>query len=318
MLAARLHEFGTRPALARVPTPEPGPGESLVRVEAAVVAHLDTTIASGGFAMAPPLPYTPGVEGAGTVVAGDGFPVGTRVAIRGGGVGMVRDGCWAEVVAAPDRALRPVPEGVAPELAAAFFVPLSTAYGALHDVGKFVPPEALLVTGASGAVGSLVVDLAIDAGAERVVAVVGRRSHAAACRRDERIDVVVGDGDALVAALDGRCPSLAVDTVGGPTLAAVLASVPRGGRVAVLGYTRGTDVTIHLPTFLLREVELRPVSGIGREARNRELAPHLAGLLAAGRVHLSVERFTLADIGAALDRLESGEAVGRVVVEPGT
>jgi NADPH:quinone reductase-like Zn-dependent oxidoreductase len=148
--------------------------------------------------------------------------------------------------------------------------------------------------------------------------VVGRAAHAAACRVDERIEVVVGEGDVLVSALDGRCPALVVDTVGGPTLAAVLAAAPRRGRVAAVGYTRGTDVTLHLPTFLLREVELRPVSGIGRDARNRELAPYLTRLLVHGRVHVSVERYLLTELDAALDRLASGDAVGRVVVEPGT
>ena len=318
MRAARVAAFGSPPELADIAEPTRGPGESLVRVDAAVVAHLDGTIASGNFGLKPSLPYTPGVEGAGTVLESATHPPGTRVMIRGGGVGMRRDGCWAELVAAPDGALRPAPDGLPVEVAASFFVPLVTAYVALHDVGRFAPPEPVLVTGASGAVGSAVVQLALDAGCRKVVAVVGRSGHATALPDDDRVVALVGDDERAIAeGLRPECPLLAVDTVGGPTLAAVLASVPAGGRVATLGYTRGTELHLHLPDFLLRDVELRPVNAIRRDARGRELVSQLAALLRAGRVGLQLERFALDDLPAALARLASGEAVGRVVVLPG-
>ena len=117
------------------------------------------------------------------------------------------------------------------------------------------------LTGASGAVGSAVVGFALDAGSERVVAVVGREQHAATVLGDERVEVVIDAGEKLSSIVGSDCPALAVDTVGGDTLAAVLQAVPPGGRVAALGYTRGTELTLHLPDFLLRDVELRPPPG---------------------------------------------------------
>ena len=147
------------------------------------------------------------------------------------------------MVAVPDRALRPVPDQMAPEIAAGYFVPLVTAYVALHDVGRFVPPEPVLVTGASGAVGAAVVGFALDAGAERVVAVVGRDAHATTVLADERVEVVVDAGAKLPSIIGSDCPALAVDTVGGETLAAVLQAVPPGGRVAALGYTAAPELT---------------------------------------------------------------------------
>ena len=225
MRAGRIEQFGTRPFLADMPEPTIAEGESLVQVQAASVGHLDVTIASGRFGVSPALPYTPGVEGAGMVVAGAAHEPGTRVAIRGGGVGIQRDGTWAELVAVPDRALRSVPDGMPLDVAACFYVPLATAYLALYDVGEFTAPEGVLVTGASGTVGRVAVDLALDAGAERVVAVVGRPSHAAIGRNDPRLTVVCADGAELVDALTDA-PALAIDTVGGSTLEAILAAMP--------------------------------------------------------------------------------------------
>ena len=202
-----------RPFLADMPEPIAGEGESLVQVQAASVGHLDVTIASGRFGVAPALPYTPGVEGAGVVVAGAAHAPGTRVAIRGGGVGIQRDGTWAELVVVPDRALRTVPDDMSLDVAACFYVPLATAFLALHDIGGFTPPERVLVTGASGTVGRVAVDLALDAGAEHVVAVVGRASHATFGRDDPRVTVVCADGAALVDALTDAPRSRSIRSV---------------------------------------------------------------------------------------------------------
>jgi NADPH:quinone reductase len=178
----------------------------------------------------------------------------------------------------------------------------------------------VLVTGASGAIGAAVVQLALDGGAAEVVAVVGRPAHRDAVLQDERVRVLVDPGDGLADALAAASitpPHLAVDTVGGDGLIGALRALPPGSRVAALGYTRGTAVTLDLPNFLLADVQLRPVNGIRRSARGRELVPHLAALLAAGRLTLGLERFAFDDLDAALTRLQSGDAVGRVVITPG-
>jgi len=64
--AMRIHGWGERPRLERLPEPEPRPGRTLVRMAATTASHLDRSIAAGGFLRHPPLPYVPGVEAAGT------------------------------------------------------------------------------------------------------------------------------------------------------------------------------------------------------------------------------------------------------------
>ena len=139
MRAARVHAWGQAPVVEDVPVPTPGPGEALVRVEAASVAHLDVTVASGEFGIKPTLPYTGGVEGSGIVVESAAFPPGTKVVLRGGGLGLFKNGTWAEYVVVKDKALVEVPHGLSPEVAATFWVPTTTAHTALVDVGRLVP-----------------------------------------------------------------------------------------------------------------------------------------------------------------------------------
>lgn len=79
MLAARIHGWGAPPVVEEVPDPVPADGESLLRVTAAAVAHIDLTVASGTLAFRPELPYVPGTEGA----ASRRFPPDTPAHIRG-------------------------------------------------------------------------------------------------------------------------------------------------------------------------------------------------------------------------------------------
>ena len=174
MLAARFHSWGEAPVVEQVPEPQRGDGEVLVQVQAATVAHLDVTVASGHFGLQPSLPYIGGVEGAGVVLSTDaGLAPGTQVMLRGGGLGLLRDGTWTEKVSVPRKAVTVLAAPLPPEIAATFFVPATTAYVAVHDVAKIEPGEEVIVVGAAGAVGSMVVQQALAVGAA-VTGVVGR------------------------------------------------------------------------------------------------------------------------------------------------
>src|SRR5436189_169143 len=159
--ALRVHALGEAPRVDEIPMPRPQAGEVLVRLAATVVARHDLDVARGSLPVRQPLPYVPGLEGAGRVAAvgadvdGDRFAAGTLVRAYGGGLGVVRPGTWAEYVAAPAGAVRAVPEELDPAVAAACGSAALTAWAALHDVGAVGPDERLGVTGASGAVGSL-------------------------------------------------------------------------------------------------------------------------------------------------------------------
>jgi len=166
MKAVRIHGFDAVPVLEDVADPVPRLGRSIVRMQAATVGHIDRTVWRGSFLRHPPFPYTPGVEAAGIVVASERYAAGQRVWLRGSGLGTLFDGTWCEQIDAPDEALGLLPDAITMALGSAFFSPTTSAWVALHEVAKLQPGEQVLVTGASGAVGSLVMQLACDAGCD--------------------------------------------------------------------------------------------------------------------------------------------------------
>ncbi|MEU2546919.1 zinc-binding alcohol dehydrogenase family protein [Streptomyces roseolus] len=308
-----LDEFGTLPRLGQRTVPEPRPGHTLVRVAAATVAHLDLNILDGRFGILPGLPFVPGTQGSGHVIASDTHPEGALVRLRGEGLGLSRDGSWAEHALVPDAAVELMPEDTDPALACVYFSPVGTAWATVHSIAQVRPGERVLVTGASGAVGAMVVQLAARAGAE-VVGAVGRPA---------KLPHVPGAARALLAsdlseeAIGGKVDVL-IDTVGGKILRNALALVRPRGRAALLGYTAGRELVLDLADFFLADVSLLPVNMISRGA---EVAPDVLRLLpdlSSGALSLPYERYAMDALGEAVERLRTGAAVGKIVLDMGS
>jgi NADPH2:quinone reductase len=291
MKAIRIHGFDAVPALEEVADPVARPGRTIVRMQAATVGHIDRTVWRGSFLRHPPLPYTPGVEAAGIVVASERYEVGQRVWLRGSGLGTLFDGTWCELIDAPDEALGLLPDALPMTLGAAFFSPTTSAWVALHEVAKLQAGEQVLVTGASGAVGSLAMQLARDAGCT-VTPV------------DPSIAPAAASADLLI------------DTVGGNVLAASLPAVRPGCRAVLIGYTAGPALQLDIAHFLQRDVALLPLNMFRREAAGRAAAPELLARLADGRLHLDVQSFALADAAIALEWIAQRGHRGRAVLVP--
>ncbi|MDQ0032320.1 NADPH2:quinone reductase [Variovorax boronicumulans] len=291
MKAIRIHGFDAVPVMDEVADPVARPGRTLVRMQAATVGHIDRTVWRGSFLRHPPLPYTPGVEAAGIVIASGRYEVGQRVWLRGSGLGTLFDGTWCERIDAPDEALGLLPDAVPMELGAAFFSPTTSAWVALHEVAKLQAGEQVLVTGASGAVGSLVMQLARDAGCT-VMPV------------DPNIAPAAASADLLI------------DAVGGNVLAASLPAVRPGGRAVLIGYTAGPTLQLDIAHFLQRDVALLPLNMFRREAEGRAAAPELLARLADGRLRLDVQSFALADAAIALEWIAQRGHRGRAVLVP--
>lgn len=289
MKAMRIPGFGAKPELEDLPDPQPRPGRSIVRMAAATVGHIDRTVWSGAFLRHPPLPYVPGVEAAGVVVASECHAPGQRVWVRGSGLGTIENGTWCELIDAPDEALGLLPDGIDMALGSAFFSPCTSAWVALHEVAKLQPGERVLVTGATGAVGSVLVQLAREAGA----AVLTQIDEAAQQPAD-----------------------LLVDTVGGPVLEAALPCIVPGGRAVLVGYTAGNTLALNLPHFLQRDVALLPLNMFRREPAGRAAVPELLARLGDGRLTLEVRRFGLAEAAIALEWIAQRGHRGRAVLVP--
>jgi NADPH:quinone reductase-like Zn-dependent oxidoreductase len=308
-------EIGAPPRLKDLPEPTAGADETLVQIEAAAVGHLDLTVAAGEFPVRPPSPYVPGTDGAGRVLASGSFEIGTRVWIRGGGVGLTRNGCWADRVVVPDSSVHPLIEDVPPALAATFFVPASTAQLAVHDVGRFSRGERVAVRGGVGAVGALAVQMALTAGAGEVVAIV--RSAAQAARVPRGASARVAPTQPELAQLAGAGFDLVIDTVGGPDLVALLPALRPGGRLVLVGYVGGVVAELPLTLLIGQDVQLLPVNGLRHEVRAfTAVAPGLLRDLARGELDLPVRTHPFSAFDRAIEDVRSAGG-GRVALLAG-
>jgi NADPH2:quinone reductase len=154
MKAIVVHEFGGPEILKLedVPTPKPAAGQALVRVHAVGVNPYDTYMRAGTYAVKPPLPYTPGSDGAGVIEAvGPGVTKvkpGDRVYVA-----KTVTGAYAEYALALENQVHPLPEHVTFSQGAGVWVPYATAYHALYHVAQAHASETVLMHGASGGVG---------------------------------------------------------------------------------------------------------------------------------------------------------------------
>src|SRR6267378_2418047 len=161
MKAIRVHEFGGPEVLRleEMPTPQPGPVQMLVRMHAIGVNPVETYIRAGTYAYKPPLPYTPGNDGAGVVEEiGDSvteFKPGDRVYTAGS-----LNGTYAEFALCKTEQVHPLPANASFAQGAAMGTPYATAYRGLFQRAEAKPGETVLVHGASGGVGTAAVQLA--------------------------------------------------------------------------------------------------------------------------------------------------------------
>jgi NADPH:quinone reductase-like Zn-dependent oxidoreductase len=254
-----------------------------------------------------------GTDGAGRVVSGGGALDGKRVRIRGAGVGMTGGGCAADRVALPVTALHELREDVDAGTAATFFVPCSTAFAALHHVGRVQPGERVAVRGAAGSVGQVAVQLALAAGAAEVIGVVSSQERAEAVPAGARV-VVAGSPGELHDRLHGADLDLLVDTVTGPGLRACVGAMRGGGRIVLVGYAGGVRIELDVTELLVRDVSLLPLNGIGREP---ETVPHSGEWLDAivrGDLRLTTSVFQVERLADAVAAVCGSPSPGRVAV----
>jgi NADPH2:quinone reductase len=240
--------------------PQPGAGQLLVEIAAANVAFVDRLIVRGGYQVRPPLPFTPGVVGAGTVRAvgaGATQPApGTRVVVL-----TLDHGVWATHVLVAAAAAAAIPDAVSDVTAAAAIEAYGTASYALEERGRLMAGERVLILGASGAVGHAAVEIAVHLGAE----VIALTSDPEMWERAPVRPHVVLDRRVvhLREAMKERFPhgvDVVLDPVGGDNAELALRSLGPRGRYLVVGFASG-----EIPRIPLNQVLLRNRSVIGVE-----------------------------------------------------
>jgi NADPH2:quinone reductase len=308
--------------LEEVPDPVPGPGQALVRIRACGINFADSIMAAGKYQNQPELPFTPGSEIAGDVVAlGEG--VGT-VAVGDRVMGLPGRGGYAELAAVDVTRLSPLPASLSYEQAASFAVTYGTSHIALGHRARLKPGETLLVHGAAGGVGLTAVELGKIMGA-RIIATAGgpdKLEIARAAGADETIDYLAEDIRERVKAMTGgRGADVIYDPVGGDVFDASLRCVAFEGRILVIGFAGGRVPQIPANHVMVKNVD---IIGVNRPAYD-VLAPDVArqsqevllGWLADGRIRPLVSRtFPLERAVEGLESVVTRRSTGKVVITP--
>ena len=235
------------------PAPEAGKGEVVIAVKAAGLNFPDVLIIQGKYQIQPEMPFSPGGECAGEVIAvGEGverYKVGDKV------IAMTGYGCFREQIVANEHAVMPMPEGLDFTQAAGVAMTYFTSYHALKQRAQLREGETLLVLGAAGGVGSTAVELGKFMGA-KVIAAASSEEKLALCRElgaDETINYSEQDLKSAVKELTGgRGVDVVYDPVGGDYAEPALRGMAWNGRYLVIGFAAGDIPEIPLNLALLK------------------------------------------------------------------
>jgi len=317
MRAMRVHELGAGLVLDDVDTPQPRPGQVLLRVHACGVNFADTLIVKGKYQEKPDLPFAPGMEVCGTVEAlgegVEGLAPGTRVAANCGAGG------FADYVLAKAGGCVAVPDSMSDVQAAAFQVAYGTSHVALGYKARLQPGERLLVLGAAGGVGLTAVEIGKLMGAEVIAVARGadRLEQARAMGADHLIDSETADIREAVLALGGA--DVVYDPVGGEQWKAAMRACNPEARLIPIGFASGEIPQIPANILLVKNLTVIGLYwGAYYRLKPQVLAESFRQLIAwfeAGRIKPHVSHVVpLPEANRALELLETRQATGKVVV----
>lgn len=303
MKAAVLTQAGTMPEYADFPEPQAISGHVVVDIAAAGVHHLDLAKASGAFGNPGTLPYVIGADGVGRT------STGRRVFFT---APISPYGSWAERTLVPEQELLDLSDDIDDVTAAALGNTGLAAWLALTWRANLQPGQNVLVLGATGALGSVAVQLAKALGAATVLAVDRDSDRLALSRQRGATDTVTITPDTdLVEAfrntVDGRGFDVIIDPVWGEPALAAMRVAARGARHIQIGQSAAP--TIELPADIIRaaRLELLGFAHVDPPAEIRRNAYlKLTGLAATGALNVDTTVLPLADCQQAWEIQQQG------------
>jgi len=300
-------------------TPIPGPGQLVLDVRAAGVNFVDGLFVAGQYQIKPPLPFTPGSEVAGVVLAvGEGverFAPGDPV------IAMPGLGGFAEELVVGEASAAPLPDALSFTQGATFAQSYCTALFALRERAGLAKAESVLVLGAGGGVGLAVVDVARALGA-RVIAVASteeKRAAAVAAGAETAIDPAVDDVKTRGREFGGGGVDVVVDPIGGDLAEPSLRALAWFGRYVVIGFATGAIPRLPANQMLLNN---RTVMGVDwgawtmREpAAHRRLLDDALGMAASRQIHpVAPTEYEFDRVADALTALLDRQVTGKVAL----
>lgn len=327
MRGLQVSDYSGLPAtqLATLPVPVPGPNEVLIRVGASALNFLDLLMIEGKYQVKPPVPFVPGRDLAGEIVAvGAGVSslrVGQRVAAQ------PAFGAFAEYAVAGDHLCQPLPDGVDHVAGAASGIVLATVVGALKLRARLQPGEWVLITGAAGGVGSSAVQYARQLGGNVVAMVSSDEKESIVTKLGANIvlrsDRIGTEKTSIREALKGHGidgVDVVVDMVGGETVDGLLRSLNAGGRFVIVGFASGQIPQFPANYLLLKDLVVYG-SSLDRLFRQRDAALSQGileafDLIASGRMSAEVDCvLPLSQFAEGVARLRDRRSAGKIVFQ---
>jgi NADPH2:quinone reductase len=303
-----------------VPTPQPGPGQILVKVAAAGVNRPDVQQRIGAYPPPPGHSKLPGLEVAGEVAAlGTGatrWKVGDKVCA------LVNGGGYAEYCLAEDVVALPVPAGLDMVHAAGVPETFFTVWNNVFARGRLSAGEWFLVHGGSSGIGTTAIQLAKAFGA-KVIATAGSAEKCKACLdlgADKAFNDRSEDFVAVTREVSGKGPDVILDMVGGDYTERNIAAAAEDGRIVQIAVLGGADVKFNIARLMMKRLTLtgstlRPRTREVKAGFARALEEKVWPLLAAGKIKVVMDStFPLAKAADAHRRLETSQHVGKIVL----
>jgi NADPH:quinone reductase len=320
MKAILVREFGGPEVLKleEVPTPKPEPNQVLVKIHAAGVNPYDTYMRNGTYAIKPPLPYTPGSDGAGVIEA-----VGSAITnVKSGDrvyTAKTVTGAYAQYVLATEDQVHPLPQNITFEQGAGIWVPYGTAYFALYHHAKARAGETVLVHGGSGGVGTAAIQMARAMG----LTVFGTAGT------DKGLDLIKREGahqgfnhakpgyqEEILKATGGKGVDVILEMLANVNLGADLKLLASLGRVIVIG-NRGDAIVNARDLMMRRGAVLAFTLWAATEAETKEIHAGIIAGLENGTLRPVVGRkIPLAEAARSHKEVLEPGASGKIVLVP--
>lgn len=309
-------------AVREMGTDELPAGDVTVRVTYSGLNYKDGMIVNGIGRLVRDYPHVPGIDFAGVVEASesDRYKPGDAVVLTGWRVGEVHWGGYAGMARVKSDWLVPLPDGLTDKRAMAIGTAGFTSMlcvAALQDHGVSPESGTVLVTGAAGGVGSVAVSILAKLG-YTVAASTGREAQHEYLRSLGASEIVDRSelSEPSKRPLEGERFAGTVDTVGGTTLARVLAQTSYGGSVAACGLAGGANLEATVLPFLLRGVNLLGIDSVMQPYENRvRIWQRLVEDLPMERLDALTEEIALKDVPNAASEILKGQVRGRLVVK---
>lgn len=319
-MRAVVHSVGEPLRVGTITTPAPGPGDILIKVEAAGVNRPDLMQRAGLYPPPAGAPATMGLEAAGVVAA-----VGAGVSRWKAGdavTALLPGGGYAEYALAPEGSALPVPAGVSMEEAAGLPETVFTVWANVFEAGALKPGEKFLVHGGASGIGTAAIQMAVALGAESY-ATAGDAEKVALCQSlgaTRAINYRTEDFESVLRGVGGM--DVILDMVGGPYIQKNIDILNDHGRLVMIAFLQGPTAQLNLMRLLLKRITLtgstlrsRPVEEKARIAKAVEA--NVWPWIAAGKVKTVIDQvFPLAEAEAAHARMTAGAHAGKIILKP--